>query len=61
MEYLGKKYFPVLVWPQIVCTQQVVVECAGSGVGAQLLDPGLSKLCHLGDFLLGLQNHEGKR
>ena len=36
-------------------------ECAGSGVVAQLLDPGLSELCHPGDFLLGLQNHAGKR
>ena len=61
VEYLGRKCFPVLVWPKIVCTQQVVEECAGSGVGAQLLDPGLSKLCHTGDFLLGLQNHAGKR
>ena len=61
MEYLGNKYFSVLVWPQIVCPQQAVVECAGSGVGAQLLDPGLSELCHPGDCLLGLQNHAGKR
>ena len=36
------------------------MECAGSGVGAQLLDPGLSNLCHPGDCLLGLKNHEGK-
>ena len=54
-------FFPVIVWPQIVCHQQVVEECAGSGVGAQLLDPGLSELCHPGDFLLELQNHEGKK
>ena len=40
----------MLVWPQIVCPQQVVEECAGSGVGAQLLYPGLSELCHPGDF-----------
>ena len=51
----------MLVWPQIVCPQQVVVECAGSGVGAQLLDPILSELCHPGDCLLGLKNHAGKR
>ena len=51
----------MLVLPQIVCPQQVVVECAGSGVGAQLLDPGLSELCHPSDCLLGLQNHAGKR
>ena len=37
------------------------MEFAGSGVGAQLSDHGLSGLCHPGDFLLGLQNHEGKR
>ena len=61
VEYLGRNCFPALVWPQIVCPPQVVEECAGSGVGAQLLYPGLSKLCHIGDFLLGLQNHEGKR
>ena len=42
VEYLGRKYFPVLVWPQIVCPQQVVEEFIGSGVGAQLSDPGLS-------------------
>ena len=35
---------------QPVGDKQVVVECAGSGVGVQLLDPGLSELCHLGDF-----------
>ena len=51
----------MLVWPQIVCPQQVVEECAGSGVGAQLLDPGLSDICHRGDCLLVLQNHAGKR
>ena len=61
VEYMGRKCFPVLVWPQIVCPQQVVEECAGSSVGAQLLDPGLSELCHPGDCLLGLQNHAGKR
>ena len=60
MEYLGKK-IPVLVWPQMFCPQQVVVECVGSGVGAQLLDPRLSELYHPGDSLLGLQNHVGKR
>ena len=49
------------VWPQIVCPQQVVEECAGSGVGAQLLDPGLRELFHPVDCLLGLQNHAGKR
>ena len=37
------------------------MECAGSGVGVRLSDHGLSGLCHPGDFLLGLQNHEGKR
>ena len=37
---MAAKFFP----------QQVVVECAGSGVVAQLLDPGLSKLCHPGDW-----------
>ena len=52
---------PVLVWPQIVCPQQVVEECAGSGVGAQWLDPVLIELCNPGDCLLGLQNHAGKR
>ena len=51
----------MLVWPQSVCLQQVVVECAGSSVGAQLLDPGLSELCHTGDCLMGLKNHVGKR
>ena len=56
-----KKCFPVLGWPQIVYPQQVVVECAGSSVGAQLSDHGLSGLCHPGDCLLGLQSHEGKR
>ena len=60
VEYLGRHFFSALVWPQIVCLQQVVEECAGSGVGAQLLNPGLSKLCHPGDCLLGLQNHLGK-
>ena len=51
----------MLVWLQIVCPPQVVEECAGSGVGAQLLDPELSELCHPGDCLMGLQNHAGKR
>ena len=51
----------MLVWPQMVCPQQVVEECAGSGVGAQLLDPGLSELCHLGNCLLGLKIYAGKR
>ena len=51
----------MLVWPQIVCPQQVVEECSGSCVGAQLLDTGLSELFHHGDCLLGLQNHAGKR
>ena len=37
------------------------MDCAGSGVGAKLLDPGLSELCHPGDCFLGLQNHAGKR
>ena len=60
VEFLGRKKFPALVWPQIVCPQHVVEECAGSGVGAQLLDPGLSELCHPGDCLMGLQNHAGK-
>ena len=46
VEYLGRKYFPALVWPQIVCPPQVVEECEGSSVGAQLLNPGLSELCH---------------
>ena len=41
VKYLGRKYFPALVWPQIVCPPQVVEECVGSGVGAQLLNPGL--------------------
>ena len=58
---MGGKNFPVLVWPQIVCPPQVVVECAGSDVGAQLLDPGLSEICYPGDCLLGLQNNAGKR
>ena len=60
MECLGKKCFPVLGWPQIVYPQQVVVEFAGSGVVAQLSDHGLSGICHPGDCLLVLQNHEGK-
>ena len=51
----------MLVWPQIVCPQQVAEECAGSGVGSQLLDTGLRELCHPGDCLLGLQNHAVKR
>ena len=51
----------MLVWPQIVCPQQVVEECAGSGVGAQLLGTRLSELCHPGDCLLGPQNHARKR
>ena len=37
------------------------MECAGSGVGEQLLDPGLSELYHPGDCLMGLQNYAGKR
>ena len=61
VEYFGRKCFPALVWPQIVCPQQVVEDCAGSGVGAQLLYPRMSKLCHPGDCFLGLQNHAGKR
>ena len=61
VECLGRKCFPALVWPQFVCPPQVVEECAGSGVGVQLLDPGLSELCRPGDFLMGLQNHAGKR
>ena len=61
MEFTGNKCFPVLVWPQIVYPQQVAVECAGSDVGAQLSDHGLSGLCHPGDCFLGLKNHEGKR
>ena len=35
--------------------------CVGISVGAQLLNPGLSELCHLDDFLMGLQNHAEKR
>ena len=35
--------------------------CAVSGVGAQLLNPGFSKLCHPDDCLMGLQNHAEKR
>ena len=61
VKYLGRKYFPALVWPQIVCPSQVVEECVGSGVGAHLLNPGLSELCHLDDCLMGLQNHVGKK
>ena len=57
----GQIFFPVLGWLQIIYPQQVVVECAGSGVGAQLSDCGLRELCHPGDYFLGLQNHEGKR
>ena len=51
----------MLVWPQIVFPPQVVEEFVGSGVGAQLLNPGLSELCHPGDCLMGLQNHAGQR
>ena len=51
----------MLVWPQMFCPQQVVEECAGSVVGAQLLDTRLSELYHPGDFLQGLKNHAGKR
>ena len=51
----------MLVWPQIVFPPQVVEEFVGSGVGAQLLNPGLSELCHLDDCLMGLQNHAEKR
>ena len=47
VEYLGRKYFPALVWPQIVCPPHVVEDCAGSGVGAQLSNSGLS-----GDVIL---------
>ena len=36
------------------------MECAGSGVGVQLSDHGLSGLFNPGDCLLGLKNHEGK-
>ena len=61
VEYLGRNFFPALVWPQIVCPPKVVEECAGSGVGAQLLNPGLSKLCHPDDCLMGLQNHAEER
>ena len=61
MEFPGIKCFSVLVWPQIVYPQQVVVECAGSGVGARLSDHGLSELYHPGDCFMGLQIHEGKR
>ena len=61
VEYLGRKCFPALVWPQIVCPPQVVEECGGSGVGAQLLNPGLSELCHPDDCFMGLQNHAEKR
>ena len=61
VEYLVRKCFPALVWPRIVCPQQVVEEYAGSGVGAQLLGTGLIELCHPGDCLMGLQNHAGKR
>ena len=28
------------------------MECAGSGVGAKLLDPGVSELCHPGFLLI---------
>ena len=52
---------PALVWPQIVCPPQVVEECAGRGAGEQLLNPGLSELCHPDDCLMGLQNHAKKR
>ena len=61
MECPGRKCFPVLGWPQIVYPQQVVVECAGSGVEVCLSDHGWSGLCHPGDCLLGLKIHEGKR
>ena len=57
VEYQGRKYFPALVWPQIVYPPQVVEEFVGSGVGAQLLNLGLSELCHIDDCLMGLQNH----
>ena len=58
---MGRKCFPALVWPQIVCLQQVVEEFVGSGVGAQLLNPDLSEGCHPDDCLMGLQNHAEKR
>ena len=61
VEFPGRKCFPVLVWPQIVYPQKVVMECAGSGVGVRLLDQRWSGLCHTGDCLLGLKSHEGKR
>ena len=54
VECQGRKYFPALVWTQIFCPPQVVEECVSSGVGAQLLNTGLSELCHLDDFLMGL-------
>ena len=57
----AKKCFPVLGWTKIVYLQQVVVECADSGVEAQLSDHGLSGLYNPGDCLLGLKNHEVKK
>ena len=61
VEFPGRNVFPVLGWPQIVYLQQVVMECAGSGVGVRLSDYGWSGLCRPGNFLLGLQSREGKR
>ena len=43
------------------CPPQVVEECVGSGVGAQLLNPGLSELCLPDNCLMGLQKYAKKR
>ena len=61
MECPGRKCFPVLGWPQIVYLRQVVMVCAGSGVGVRLSDHEYSGLRHPGDCLLGLQSREVKR
>ena len=60
MEFLDRKKFLVLGWPQIVYPQQVVMECAGSGVGVRLSDHGWSGIRHPGDCLMGLKSREGK-
>ena len=61
VECPGRNVFPMLGWPQIVYLRQVVMECAGSGVGVRLSDNGLSGLRRTGDCWMGLQSREVKR